>query len=114
MPSQSHLPVQFSDLESFAQDWALETADQRLQKRMQSSMAEIKQFYDAMLPRLEDALNFLDDFEFGTLPEAQQRLYWICLSTAEAALSIEVYGASTLPLAPEMSRFEISHLNMDG
>ncbi|MFT4584399.1 MAG: nitrate reductase beta subunit [Gammaproteobacteria bacterium] len=114
MLSDPQLPEQFSDLESFAQAWALETADQRLQKRMQSSMTEIKQFYNAMLPRLEEALNYLDDFEFGKLPAAQQRLYWICLSTAEAALSVEVYGSPTLPMAPEISRFEISHSNMDG
>jgi hypothetical protein len=113
MLSESQLPAQFSDLESFAQTWALETANQRLLKRMQSSMAEIKQFYDAMLPRLEEALNYLDDFKFGKLPAPQQRLYWICLATAEAALSVEVYGSPTLPMAPEISRFEISHTNMD-
>lgn len=114
MSNQSLLPDRFSDLEPFAAAWALETAAQRLHKRMQSSMPEIEMFYGAVLPHLETALHYLDEFEFGKLPPPQRRLHWMTLAAAEAALSVEIYGSPTLSLAPEVSRFNISYLNMDG
>ena len=106
-------PARFVALEPHAAAWALENADARLRKRMQSSMAELEAFYHAMLPQLEAALLYLDRFEFGKLPPAQRRLHWLTLATAEAALSVEIYRAPTLPMAPDVSRFQIVHTNMD-
>ena len=107
------LPARFAGLESYGLGWALEHADARLRKRMQSSMAELESFYHAMLPHLEAAHLYLDEFEFGKLPPAQMHLPWITLATAEAALSVEIYRLPTLPKAPDVSRFIISHTNTD-
>lgn len=107
------LPARFAALEPYAQTWALEEADARLRKRMQSAMAELESFYHAMLPHLEAALLYLDEFEFGKLPDAERRLHWLTLATAEVALSVEIYRSPTLPMAPEISRFRIVHTNMD-
>jgi hypothetical protein len=106
-------PARFAALESYAGAWALQDADARLRKRMRSSMAELETFYQAVLPHLEAALLYLDEFEFGKLPTAQRRLHWLTLACAEAALSVEIYRAPTLPMAPEISRFQIVHTNMD-
>ena len=48
------LPPEFADLEPFA-DWALPTERERYAKRLSSTMDELQAFYDAALPRLEDA-----------------------------------------------------------
>lgn len=106
-------PARFAALEPYASAWALQDADARLRKRMQSSMAELETFYQAVLPHLEAALLYLDEFEFGTLPTAQRRLHWLTLASAEVALAVEIYRAPTLPMAPEISRFQIVHTNMD-
>ena len=107
------LPARFAALEPYAAAWALADAGDRLRQRMLSSMAELEAFYQAMLPHLEAALLYLDEFEFGKLPPAQRRLHWLTLASAEAALSVEIYRAPTLPMAPELSRFQIVHTNMD-
>ncbi len=107
------LPARFAALDCFALGWALEDADARLRKRMQSSMAELEAFYHAMLPHLEAALLYLDEFEFGKLPTPERLLHWLTLAVAEAALSVEIYRSPTLPMAPDVSRFQIIHTNMD-
>ena len=77
MSPPSPLPARFDELESFAEAWALEQPEARLRKRMQSSMAGVEAFYQAVLPHLEAALLYLDEFEFGRLPPPEKRLHWL-------------------------------------
>ena len=71
----SVLPPEFSDLEPYA-DWALRTEAERYAKRLSSSMDELQTFYDVAFPRLDDAIAYIDQYEFNTLPPetASQRL----------------------------------------
>ena len=52
-------PADFTDLEPFA-DWSLETEAERYTKRLSSTMDELQAFYDAVFPRLADAMAHLD------------------------------------------------------
>jgi len=54
MSTNNRLPAAFTELEPFA-DWALPTERERYAKRLASTMDELQAFYDAALPRLEDA-----------------------------------------------------------
>lgn len=114
MAETVRLPEPFRALERFAETWALPTSGQRLHKRMNSSMDEIRAFYDAMLPVAERALAHLDEFDLDTMPAAETRLYHLMLACAEAALAVEVYHAPRLPLAPSESRFKVTHVHMGG
>ena len=49
----SKLPEEFADLERFT-DWCLPTEEERYAKRLNSTMAEMQEFYDAGMERLED------------------------------------------------------------
>ena len=49
------LPAGFADLEPFTASGALATEKERFAKRLASSMDELQAFYDAALPRLDDA-----------------------------------------------------------
>ena len=113
MAEHALLPARFAALETLAKEWALAAADDRLSKRMRSSMAEVETFYRTMLPQLEAALLYLDEFEFGQLPGPERRLHWLTLAMAEAALAVEIYGTPTLPMAPELSRFRVAYTNLD-
>jgi hypothetical protein len=114
MGDTATLPPAFSALEPFAATWALPSADERMQKRMAASMAEIQAFYDVLLPITESALAHLDSFTLGALPAAEARLLHLLLAGAEAGLAVEVYGAPQLPLAPSASRFKVTHVHMGG
>ena len=55
------LPEEFGDLQPYL-EWALEPERARTEKRVASSMAEIRDFYDTVQPRLEAMIRYLEDF----------------------------------------------------
>ena len=113
MTEEIGLPAGFEALAAY-DDWALPTSDERLQKRMDSSMEEIQRFYDAVLPLVDAALAHLDAFPLDGLPPAEQKLFSLLLASTEAALAVEVYLAPQLPLSPSASRFRTTHMHMGG
>ena len=56
MKTKKSLPPQFKELEEFL-DWALPTETQRRQYRESCDMEEIREFYDAVLPRVPAILD---------------------------------------------------------
>ena len=94
----TQLPSEFSDLEQFA-PWALPTSVERNKKRVESSMDEINAFYDAMLPRAEKALAYLDQFSLQEMPQDAQRLMFLTLSLAEVSIAV-VSGRMSLSEVP--------------
>lgn len=89
--TQRRLPVEFADLESFVEDWSLPTEAQRYDKREQSGMEEIQCFYDALLPRAEAALDYLDRFALDAMPEEARRLMYLLYSLATISFCVEVW-----------------------
>ena len=90
------LPVGFSDLEPWAEIWSLRSESERNRKHQASSMREIKSFYDAILPRLDDILEYLRLLEADGRPksisEESKNLYYLSLSLADVSQSVEVHG----------------------
>jgi hypothetical protein len=84
------LPAQFGDLVQYI-EWALPTERARNRKRLVSSMDEIRSFYDAMLARIEAALEYLNTFPLDDMPEAEQNLLNLTLMLAEVANAIELF-----------------------
>ena len=102
------LPSEFADLEPFA-DWALPTERERYAKRLASTMDEMQAFYDAALPRLEDAASYLEQLPLDDLPEDARRLLQLCYSLINVSFPVEAWrqprvpdsGASTLEVVIE-------------
>jgi hypothetical protein len=92
----SALPPAFADLEPFAQ-WALPTEHERFAKRLASSMDELQAFYDAALPRLDDAVDFLDQFELSALPDDASHLIWMYYSLMTVSFPVEVWRQPRVP-----------------
>ncbi len=90
MPDTS-LPEAFRDLEQWSA-WALETEKERSDKRQASTIEELKDFYDAMLARTDEALSYIDQFPLDDLPPDAQRLFLLTLSLAEVAPAVEQFG----------------------
>ena len=63
------LPVEFTDLEPFAETWCLASEPERYHTRLATPMADMLAFYDAITPRAEAAMAYLDGFELHDLPE---------------------------------------------
>ncbi|HTW89753.1 MAG TPA: hypothetical protein VMD75_17275 [Candidatus Binataceae bacterium] len=111
----SHLlPEAFSELEFLVDTWCLRTERDRNNRRIGSEMTELETFYDAILPRLEEILNFLSRFELGNLPEDVERLFLLSLSMAEVAPAVEFYRSPTVPDTFGAERFEFEHKSVNG
>jgi hypothetical protein len=90
------LPDGFADLVPFI-EWALPNETARGQRRRESHLDELRSFYDAIAPRAEAALAYLDGFPLNELPDREKLLFDLCLAYAEIAPFVEQYGRVAVP-----------------
>lgn len=102
--SQSQLPRGFEDLEPFV-EWSLATELERSARRQASSMADIQRFYDAMLPRMEEILQFLQRCPPDDNPADVQTLFQMTLSLAEIAPAVENFHQPSVVDGYDVKRF---------
>ncbi|MCS6924555.1 MAG: hypothetical protein NZ578_01515 [Candidatus Binatia bacterium] len=89
--SHGSLPPSFRSLERF-NAWALAKEGDRIRKRRASTMEELRELYDALMPQMEAIVAYLDQFSPAHLPEDAQRLLWLALSFVEVTSAVELYG----------------------
>lgn len=86
----SNLPEQFRDLEQWS-PWFLATERERYDKRAQSSMDELRAFAGALKPRMEDLIQHLSGFPWGSdLNDQDRNLFHLGLSYMEAAVPLDL------------------------
>ncbi len=85
------LPGKFAQLEHLVAEWAIEDGHARYVKRVNSSMEQIRAFYDEIFPHAEAAVAYLDQFDY------QQPL-----SPDAANLRNLLYSLITVSLAVEL------------
>ncbi len=106
----TRLPEGFAPLETWAADWAQATHNDRWDKRLRSTAAELRAFYDAILPWLERILAHADQYPLGELPPDAARLFDLALMHAEIAPNVELYRCDPhVPHSFEERRFIAVH-----
>lgn len=90
------LPGAFTELETVI-DWALPTERERYQKRISSTMKELRAFYDTVVPRADEARAYLDTFELAAMPPEAQRLMWLLFSLITVSYPVDVFGRPRVP-----------------
>jgi hypothetical protein len=86
------LPVEFSQLEHLVDEWAIEDGHERYVKRVNSSMDEITAFYDEVFPFAEDAVTYIDKFDYSEpLPEDVANLRNLLYSLITVSLAVELW-----------------------
>ena len=91
------LPAEFSDLEPFVAGWCLDSEPERYAKRLSSTMDEIQAFYDAMMPRAEAAIQYLEKFPLDELPEDAFRLLKLLYSLILMSFAVEIWRQPYIP-----------------
>jgi len=91
------LPPEFSDLEPFVAEWCLDSEPERYAKRLSSTMDEIQAFYDAIYPRAEAAMQYLEKFPLDELPEDAHRLLKMLYSLILMSFAVEVWKQPRIP-----------------
>lgn len=87
----TRLPIDFRDLEAFAETWCLATEPERWERRLASTMPEMQAFYDACFPRAEAAVAYCDQFPLDAMPEDAARLLQLLHSLALVSYAVEVW-----------------------
>ena len=86
------LPPEFSQLKHLVPDWAIEDGHQRYLKRVNSSMDEIQAFYDEVFPQAEEAVAYIDKFDYAEeLPEDVANLRNLLYSLITVSLAVELW-----------------------
>ena len=93
----SLLPAQFAALEPFARDWCLASEPERYAKRLASTMDELQAFYDALFPRAEEAMAYLEKFPLHDLPEDAHRLLKLLYSLILVSFPVEIWRQPYIP-----------------
>ena len=91
------LPAQFAALEPFAEKWCLATEGKRYAQRLASSMPDMQAFYDAVVPRAEEAISYCDQFPLAELPEDALNLLHMLYSMVLISFPVEAWGQPHIP-----------------
>ena len=89
--SENLLPPAFAEFERFADIWCLATESERWQRRMDSTMDELTEFYNAFFPRLDEAIVYCDKFPLDDLPDEVTHLLQLVYSLAMVAMAVEIF-----------------------
>jgi hypothetical protein len=91
------LPPEFSDLTPWVADWCLDGEPERYAKRLSSTMDEIQAFYDAVFPRAEEAIRYLEKLPLDDLPEDAFRLLKLLYSLIVMSFPVEIWKQPYIP-----------------
>lgn len=95
--SSNRLPPEFAELAPFVDHWACASTNERVAARSVLTQAEIRAFYDAMVPRLNEAIDYIDSVGLHTLTPEAETLAQLVLGLGQASISIEIHGAPIKP-----------------
>jgi hypothetical protein len=91
------LPDGFTDLEPFVDDWALPTRAQRYEARLSKPYDELVRFYDAIAPRAEEAIAYLNGLDINALPDDATRLLHLLYSMILVSYAVNVFKQNRIP-----------------
>ncbi len=93
--AQATLPPAYADLARFTPEWMLGNEKARYDKLLATSMADLRAFYDAMLPRMEEIILFLNRYPLDAMPEDAQHLFDLAMTFMETAHPIDLRWKTT-------------------
>lgn len=92
------LPASFEALTPYL-DWAHPTTKERLRARANASMAELRDFYDALSPHMDNILTYLRRFppKEAELDLPVRRLVHLAKAYMDVSLAVELFHAPDEP-----------------
>ncbi|MFZ5491297.1 MAG: hypothetical protein ACOY6E_02190 [Pseudomonadota bacterium] len=100
-------PVEFADLEPLRGAWAIGDEAARNRKRLTSSMADLQDFYKALLARMDAIIGYLNALPLDALSPGEQALLDLALMFMEVAPAVEIYKHPDVPWGFAAERFRI-------
>jgi len=91
------LPPEFAELEPFAERWCRATEPERWAARLSSSMDDMQAFYDAILPRVTEAIAYCDEFPLHDMPDGAVHLLRLIYSFVIVSFPVELWRQPYVP-----------------
>ena len=91
------LPQAFSELEPYVADWALATRAERYAARLDRPFDELVAFYDAIAPRAEEAIAYLDVLDINALSDEATRLLHLLYSMILVSYAVNIFKQNRIP-----------------
>ncbi len=91
------LPERFRDLEPWVADWAKATRQERYDMRLSKPVEDLGEFYDAIAPRAEEAIDYLNQLELNDLPEDATTLLHLLYSMIMVSYPVNVFKQPRIP-----------------
>ncbi|MBY8862308.1 hypothetical protein K7711_37955 [Nocardia sp. CA2R105] len=95
--TNSMLPQDFRELEPYVADWARPTRQERYDMRLSKTIDELGEFYDAIAPRAEQAMAYLDGLDLNDLPDPETRLLHLLYSLVMVSYPVNVFKQPRIP-----------------
>jgi hypothetical protein len=89
------VPPTFAELQPFVAQWALRSEEERYALLHAVTMAQLRQFYDIMMSRLPEVLEYLNGFPLDELPDDAQTLFDLAMTLAHTAHPIDLKWKDT-------------------
>lgn len=91
------LPKEFGDLTPYVADWARPTRQERYDVRLSKPIEELEEFYDAIAPRAEAAIEHLNALDISSLDADATRLLQLLYSMILVSYSVNVFRQPRIP-----------------
>ncbi len=84
------LPARFKSLEPWL-DWALPTEPERYAKRIGTPLTEVRAFYTALQPHMQNVIRYLSAFKWGEdLTAEDENLFRLGLAFMETSIPVDL------------------------
>lgn len=95
------LPAAFQDLQDF-DDWAISRDADRIAKRLDTPFEQVVAFYDAVIPHVHDAMQYLATRPVDNPSIEDINLVNLLKTLAEMANAVEIYHQGPIPDAGDL------------
>lgn len=95
---------ELGDIEAFIEIWGLPTSEDRLERRLASSIDELRAYHDAVVPRLPEIIEYLNQFPLAELSPQDQKLAWTALGVCEVDNAVNKWRKPVLETGIDIRR----------
>lgn len=104
---QKFLPNQFSELERYCPDWIVDSEKERYRFRVNRTMEELDEFYNAVFPRMDDLAEYIDQYEINAMPVQAMALLRLGQMLMEVSPAVITYRQPDVPNSIDFERFHV-------
>ena len=97
MTTSTQLPEAFAALEPLVAEWAKPTRAERYATRLSKTLPELVEFYDAVAPHAEAAIEHLNASDLASLDEADTRLLQVMYSFILVSYAVNIFHQPKIP-----------------